>query len=317
MFASISLLPGILWQIRNLRLTGVAANRVLGWHPLDFAKLKEAGATLASWAPVELFSLEVRAVLVGLFALVVGWFGLRSVRLHSADPAGTEARSLLSLTGIHALTYVALLVISISVFDASTRLDSRALSPLFLLGILTACVIGWKFSASRGSRLSRVAAAGITAALAVAYGIRSVNLLQDSATNGLGFSSDGWRTSETIRLVALLDPQLLVYSNEALPVYFLSGHPAYSVPEMVDPVKASLRADFPALFNDMRRQLATGQAVLVLFHPETLPSVLPELELLTEGLAPVGVADDGIIYRAAEVTGRALQRPAFEVAVWV
>ena len=314
MFAGISLLPGILWQIRNLQLTGFAANRVLGWHPLTFAKLKEAGATLASWAPVEQFSLEVRAILVGLVALLVAWIGLRFVRGHYAEPAGTDARSLLALTGIHALSYVALLAISISIFDASTRLDPRALSPIFLLGILTACVIGWKLTMSRGGRLVRVAAAGIAGLIGIAYGIRSAALLQNSVANGLGFSSDSWRTSETIRLVARLDPQLLIYSNEALPVYFLSGHPAYSVPEMLDPVKDSLRADFPALFDDMRRELATGEAVLVLFHPESLGSALPELKLLTERLEAVGVADDGIIYRSTELTGHARQRPGFGIA---
>ena len=308
MFAAVSLLPGVLWQIRNLRMTGVAANRVLGWHPLDFAKLREAGATLASWAPVELFSLEVRAVLVGLVALVVVGFGLRLVRGQSGDPAGSEARSLVALAGIHVLSYGALLAISISAFDASTRLDPRALSPLFLLGVLTACVIGWNFVVGAGSRLGRVVGAGLIGILAAAYGIRSAGLLQNSATNGLGFSGYSWTNSETIQLVAQLDPQLVIYSNEALPVYFLSGHPAYSVPEKVDPVKDSLRADFPALFDAMRRRLETGQAVLVLFHPQSLPAVLPELDLLTEGLTPVGVVDDGVIYRAEDVAGWARQR---------
>lgn len=314
LFTGISLLPGVLWQVRNLRLTGVAANRVFGWHPIDLDKLKEAGATLASWAPVELFSLEVRAVVVGLVALVVAWFAVRLVRGESADPTATEAGTLLSLMGIHALSYGALLVISISVFDASTRLNPRALSPLFLLGILTVGVIGWNFVVRRGSRLARVAAAGVIGILAVAYGIRSAGLLQNSATNGLGFSSNRWRNSETIRLVAQLDPQLLIYSNEALPVYFLSGHPAYSVPEKVDPVKDSLREDFPALYDEMRRRLATGQAVLVLFHPQSLPAELPGLDLLTEGLTPVGVADDGIIYRSEEGTGNPRQRTGVGIA---
>jgi hypothetical protein len=206
------------------------------------------------------------------------------------------------------------MVISISVFDASTRLNPRALSPLFLLGILTVGVIGWNFVVRRGSRLARIAAAGVIGIFAVAYGIRSAGLLQNSATTGLGFSSNRWRNSETIRLVAQLDPQLLIYSNEALPVYFLSGHPAYSVPEKVDPVKDSLRAEFPALFDEMRRRLETGQAVLVLFHPQSLPAELPGLDLLTEDLTPVGVADDGIIYRSEEGTGNRGQRTFVEIA---
>ena len=316
LFAGISLLPGILWQIRNLRLTGAAANRVLGWHPLDFAKLKEAGATLASWAPVDLFSLQARAVLVGLIALVVAGCSLLLLRGKSSDPAEREARSLLSLTAIHSVSYGALLVISISLFDASTRLDLRTLSPFFLLGILTATVIAWRPLASRASGLGRAAAAGIGALIAVAYGIRSADLLQNSAADGLGFSSSRWRNSGTIRLVEQIGPELLIYSNEALPVYFLSGHPAYSVPEMVDPAKDELRADFPALFGEMRRQLETGRAVLVLFEPNSLPDVLPELDQLTDGLQEAAVAQDGTIYQAAEGAGWAWRQASFRGTGW-
>ncbi len=313
-FVSVALLPGILWQGRNLRLTGAAANRVLGWHPLDLGKLKEAGATLASWAPLDFSSLEVRAALMGLVAVVVGWYAFRLARGPLAGPSGLGARSLLSLTGIHALSYSALLAVSTSVFDASTRLDPRALSPLFLLGILTAGVIGWRIFAAGGSRLGRVVAAGSIGMFAVAYGVRSLELIQNSAKNGLGFSSNGWRNSETIRLVTQLDPQLVIYSNEALPVYFLSGHPAYSVPEKIDPVKDSLREDFPAFFAEMRGRLETGQAVLVLFRPHSLPAVLPELDLLTEGLTEFGIAEDGIIYRAGEATSQARLRIGFDMA---
>lgn len=292
-FSALALAPGVAWQLRNQLAAGTLSNRVVGWHPPTAEQLRTAGATLASWLPLEVVPTAVRAVLVGSAGLLIVAVLIRSL---TRDSEPSPARALLVSSTMHGAVYVAFLLISLTFYDASTRLNPRILSPLYLVGLLSAALIGWRGYARYGSRALALGWIGISLILVLSQTSQSLALLHESAGDGLGFSSSAWRESETIQAVEQLDGGLALYSNEALPVYFLTGRPASSVPERTDPVKGGARADYPQLLAGMRSRLEAGEAALVLFHPDALGPELPDLTTLTHGLSPALVADDGTIY---------------------
>lgn len=210
---------------------------------------------------------------------------------------------LLVLSVAHGVLYVVFLLVSLTLFDASSRLDSRILSPLFMVGLLGAAVLAWRLHRRAGSTAPAATLIGGGLVLIALQARASIELLERSAVTGLGFSSAEWRHSQTVRAVTELDPGLALYSNQALPLYFLTGRPASAVPELTDPVKGGDREDFPELLAGMRRRLQAGEAALVLFEPQSLGPELPDLTKLIDGMQPIILAEDGAIYVAEDRTG--------------
>ena len=295
LFAALAGVLPIAWQARNLLATGTPTNRVLLFHPPGLNHLREAGTTLAAWLPYPKISAEIRLgvlVLVGLGALVL-W--VRRGR-HAGQERGNAARRMTCLAGLHGAVYLGFLGVSLTFFDASTRLRDRILSPLFLVGMLM--IVG--LLAVRSTRVGwgiRIAALTGFALLVVPYAVATVGRLQESRA-GLGFVSAAWRNSETLAQIRRLDADLRLYSDEAFPIYFLTGKPASWVPERIDPVKGTERSEYRDELEVMHASVDAGEAALVLFHPHSLRPELPSLDELTAGLEPALVAADGLIYLA-------------------
>ncbi len=298
LFVGVALVPGIAWQIRNQLLTGSMSNRVLIWHPPTVDQLRGAGVTLASWLPLEIVPEVVRAGTVGLAALVIV-AGL--VGMTRSKGRLDHALTLTIFTVAHGVAYVVFLLISLSLFDASTRLNQRILSPVFLLAIVSASVLGWHIYLRFRSRRTEAVLIGSVLVFALIQARLTTALLLESAVEGLGFSATTWRNSETVLAIAELDDELILYSNEALPISYLSGRPAFSIPETVDPVKGGQRDDYLQQMQGMRSRLEAGEAVLVLFQPQALASEFPDLETLTRGLRPAVIATDGVIFMSEDL----------------
>jgi 4-amino-4-deoxy-L-arabinose transferase-like glycosyltransferase len=286
------------WQIRNLVLAGTTTNRVLLFHPLQGAQLREAGSTLARWLPFGFVPAELRLAALALLGLAALVLVAGAARRGGAPEVGS-AWWLAIVAGLHGVVYAAFLIVSLTLFDASTRLRDRILSPVFLSGILLAVGL---LAMSRVTRSKAMSLAGALALslLLIPYAAGSWLRLDESRRNGLGFVSASWRTSKTIALVRELPADLELYSNEAFPIYYLTGRPAFWVPERTDPVKGIERADYHQQLEAMRSDLEGGGAALVLFHPQVLPPELPSLDELTGGLAILDAAADGTIYYATE-----------------
>ena len=89
---------------------------------------------------------------------------------------------------------------------------------------------------------------------------------------------------------------LQLFSNEAFPIYYLTGRPATWVPERIDPVKGAVRGGYEQELQAMHASIDAGEAALVLIHPQSLRPELPPLEELTAGREPVFSAADGWIF---------------------
>jgi 4-amino-4-deoxy-L-arabinose transferase-like glycosyltransferase len=300
-FALMAGLPPVAWQIRNWLVAGTPTNRTLLFHPPAGTQLREAASTLAAWLPYPQVSAEVRLVVLGLGALTAVVFVAQRGR---GDPAVRSAPAwrMIGLTVLHAAVYLTFLLVSLTFLDASTRLRDRILSPVFLVTVLEVASMLALCGGTRG-RGARIAALGCLALLAVPYAIMTMGRIRESQA-GLGFVGTAWRESETLARTRQLPADLQLYSNEAFPIYYLAERPTSWVPERIDPVKGTEREGYQRELAAMHARIDSGEAALILFHPQSLPPELPTLEELMEGRQPTLLGDDGFILLGPAEAGR-------------
>ena len=125
-------------------------------------------------------------------------------------------------------------------------------------------------------------------------------IINSMRLDGRGFSGKSWRQSEIIAVLRRLDPDAPVYSNEAFPVFYLTGVPARWIPERYDPVKAVEREDFDEQMEKMKDRLTQPNSVLAVFHHGYLKAGMPTLDEIIEGLVIVHESRDGIILVSPE-----------------
>jgi len=229
----------------------------------------------------------------------LGLYWLRTW-LRSSRPghrAWDAASKLAGVLALHAVLYGCLLLVSLSFLDASTRLDDRILSPLWLLAILLAGAgLGrWLSGPSRPAR-ARWTIVVVGLGLVTSGGFRLWDQAHSAYSGGLGFNSQSWVTSPTVAWVETLPSNASLTSNEAFPLYYLTGRPVYWAPEAIDPVKDEPRADLPDELAAMHTRLASPDAYLVIFHPHSLRVEMPPLAELTQGLRMVLETKDATAY---------------------
>ena len=169
--------------------------------------LFEAAKNLLTWlapddllaaAPIfgRLLSLASLLLLPGLLAWLV-WRAL---------PGRTTAPGTSTLAWSLALqvpVYLGFLVVSLTLFDASTPLNERILSPAYLaLLVLFAGGLGWawRWLVERKRRL-RWAVVGI-ALLAAAFSlVDGISAVRQLGSDGQGFAHSGWQESPAIQAV--------------------------------------------------------------------------------------------------------------------
>jgi hypothetical protein len=297
-FGALSTLPNLLWYIRNFSQTGTLTNRVIGFHWITKDQLSQAVSSISTWLFPVLPSDRFRIILIG--SLLVAGIALVYARRNWFRPLETEEGSGASTFRVFTffgIAYVLLLFVSLTFFDASTPLTNRILSPLYLLALI---VLVSTLQSVRGRR-SMIIMAMVIGLVGVSYVYRSVEIVASSRSEGRGFNSKNWKNSDTMLEVIKFDPNSIIYSNEAFPIWFLSRIPAYWIPEKTDPVKALPRSDFENQMAIMRERLKGEDSALVLFHPETLRLGMPSYEEISFGLTSIYTVEDGEIFVGATI----------------
>lgn len=299
------LAPVLAWSLRNLLQAGSATNRQWGWHPIALSEWLEGLRNFWAFLLPSRFGLYERlpeavwsVLLAVLLAGLLGWLAWRAARL---TKTGGEARAwMAALIGLHLAGYLALIVVSMTVLDASTIFEDRILAPVFVdLLLLLVLLLAWLWS--RPSMIWRVVA------LAAAFGLllfgvddtrRAANLL---AVDGQGFASTGWAQSQTLAALRGLPPGE-VYTNRLSAINILTERPAYALLSDVDPVTLQPRAGYAKTQAAIRAAVQNGRAFLVVFDSAELLSDPGALwfHRLVEGLPVRGEYPDGTIYGRAE-----------------
>ena len=300
-YAVIAGVANLVWSIRNFSLTGSFSNRVFTFHPPGREKVNEAITTLSSWLGLEAGSIEVRIGAALFVLLLVLGIVLGRVFLSQRNPErkSDQRKSLENVMMLHGLLYLSFLLVSLTFFDASTRLSFRILSPVYAMLLILLFIEGYSIlklqSASRIAKI-RLPLAGLILVAGLLLVPQTLNILGELRDQGRGFNSREWRDSQIIDELRKMGTSAAIYSNEALAVLYLSEIPAYSVPEITDPVKGSSRSDFDELLAGMRQALQMPNSALAIFHQGELRPGIPSLEDLTEGLSLFRQSSDGVLF---------------------
>ncbi len=298
-------LPGVIaWSLRNLRLTGNPTNRDLIYHPIAADEVKLGLKNFWTWFMPANYTPDAPGAGWGWAAAALGLLLAAGVMLSllrlKRKPGELERQPALFLLGLYTLGYAALIFISMTFVDSSTKFEFRMIVPMLLAGTIFLLGWLWQLLAQRPVWLR-----GLVLACILGLMLTGAQDTRDRVAvfhhDGQGFLSLNWRISKTVAFINdTLDPQRLIYSNRAPVVYLLTNRTAYVLPTPDDGVKEQQRADYEAKLEELHQDVANG-AVVVLFEYDVLiasPEGRAWVEDITQGMVPIERTSDGIIFAA-------------------
>lgn len=295
LFAVLGALPTALWTLRNLAVADTAAARVLAWHPAGKAHVWQALYTVAGWLHV-----PDRApdwLRLGLLLAVAVMALVAAALMWRSRPAG-RVPAFVKLLALLIPLYMAFLVASISLLDASTPLDDRILAPIYVAAIfLGLYAVGELLPVSTHPRRWHAALAALLLLLVAGSLIRGAAWVGDGYRQGIGFSSLAWQRSPLIQQVQSLPPEALIYSNVPEAIYLHAGRRALPLPR---PVNATTRQQNPGYAAEVAHmsQLLDQQAALLVYARSLSQRTRPGEDELRQQLTlrPMAQSADGAVY---------------------
>ncbi|MCC6147995.1 MAG: glycosyltransferase family 39 protein [Anaerolineaceae bacterium] len=263
-FLGIAILPTAVWALRNLLLSGSAANRVLTFYPILTADIFEVLATVQGWVSPAgtIFSIGAGKIILALGA-VLGAFLL--ARFGDVEKSPETQPLLIDLNQILLGFYLVVVLISRLFFDPLiTIFEQRILAPAYL-SVLT-ILVGVLFTAWRSASARRWWVGAVLAifylwgaySFVQIYRIQSTRLFNVMRENGSGYAYKGEMESAFAVLLRRIPDSALVFTSNVEKFYFLTGRAAYGYPAEMD-------AAFIRSVNEMS---AAGGVFFVSFHRE-------------------------------------------------
>jgi hypothetical protein len=271
----VSLTPFILWIIRNRILGGSLTNRSLVYHSLEWGNRKLGFETISGWFTSSLIPYKITIVISGIFLGVIFflwlYLGWRLVFHQTTNPQKAGIFRLVFVLNLFSLTYLAIVLLSLTFFDASTRLDNRILAPVYISSM---CAFFMMFGVLpvRWQWCSVI----LFVPLIILNLPATITTLIDFQENGRGFTGKSWEESQAVAYVRNVPADSLIYSNQGLALHFLTGSPVYEIPEKIDVVQNEERPTYGTELNLMEKRLGAPNSFIVWFIPSVLPDVILE-----------------------------------------
>jgi 4-amino-4-deoxy-L-arabinose transferase-like glycosyltransferase len=291
--------PLFLWYVRNWIVAGSTTNRIFAIHWPKKGNFLIGIDTITGWFLPQAIPLEIRQLIlvIGLVGLgLVIFFWARRLRKAGSPIRAHRPFLFVLISLIFCLIYILALLVSRSFIDASTRWNTRILSPIYLAGLLGTIVTIWQAYQIERFRWRKIMACAVIVTLFIFYLPQTFQFLLISYREGYGFSGAAWKNSETMRLVEQFSPGGTLYSNNPTAIYFVLGRQAISIPEQYDRVVKKYRPEFEQNLTLMRQRLKEPGSALVIFDPYQEVRENPPLEVLTDGLLIYQDTTDGTIY---------------------
>ncbi len=216
--------------------------------------------------------------LVLLVALVLCGFKIYQQVSNAGEQPGRQA---ILFPLILALPlYMAIVLLTAFFFETEIKIDSRILSPLWFMGLYLLVLIA-DLVIKRGRILS-VATYVCLSVLLVFSIIKFQNVSMILRSDGQGYFSKGWR--ELISMEYIRQTQHnLIYSDEPLAVYILTGKVTYQVPFVkIDEKKSYL--EYYQQYDFMRERILESDGVMVLFAKKCSDRTDKWIQVLTRDL---------------------------------
>ncbi len=259
------------WSIRNKLAANNATNRTLVYHPLTEENINTGIFNFAEFlAPIEAWRRVLmqipNLVVIILFVIVIillVWVAYKGLKKFFQP--SSESPEILSFTStLYIFGYLASIVSSMLLFDASTKFKLRINAPMYIsLLIMLVFCLHWLWQ-KRAIYWRGLAAAITIFILALsAYGMfDSVTQLRKG---GQGYASFVWFDSEAMAFLRDLPEGVGIYSNQPGPVYLYTNRSGYVLPDLIDPVTGLPREGYEEGAASLKQNVLAGNAVLALF----------------------------------------------------
>ena len=273
------------WGIRNRLLTDNATNRQLVYHPISAENIETAIYNISSFLmPVEewrriivrtpnLFWIILAAIILTLLIWVV-YKGLKKF----FQPTSETPEVLSFISAMYIFGYLASILSSMMLFDASTKFQLRILSPVYVSLLIMLVYLLWRLWDQKAASSSLTFYASvrslpvgrITVFILALYAFStSFYSFTDAMTQlrkgGQGYASFRWFDSAAMDFLSELPDGTRIYSNQVGPVYLYTGRPGYVLPDLVDPVTGLPREGYTEGVAALKADVLSGEAALALF----------------------------------------------------
>jgi len=297
-FLFCSVLPVVLWVGRNWWISGSATNRTMGFHIIDFERIVGIFTTISTWFVGDWLRVANPALVLCLAGLVVFAIALQR-RNNSVAPATAEADYLNWLMLLFLVCYFGVLLVSISLLDDQTPIDTRILAPIYpVLLLLGFGIAAGRSREERATETKRWLSWGAILLLVGLQAAQSWPWLRHTRTEGVGYASRMWRESSLLRQVKTLESSAVIYSNAPDVLYTLIGRAAYMLPRKTRPDAREPNSQFSAQIGEMEAKLKSSRGVIVYFDRVRWRRYLPDGEELEARIAlrVLRRVSDGTIY---------------------
>ncbi len=160
----------------------------------------------------------------------------------------TIVSTFLKVTLLYAVLYFALLMISKTWFDATTRFLPRVLSPWYLTGFILFVLAAHRYFSetpvtSKSSQISRSLLSIGILMLLLAYSHQKFSWCEIALKTGLGDLDREWRSSSFLPSHEFIKPYPKLYSNFPVAYFLLTGHRA-SFRSLAQPIEKTDNENF-------------------------------------------------------------------------
>jgi Dolichyl-phosphate-mannose-protein mannosyltransferase len=297
-----SVLPfAVGWSIRNILIAGNATNRELVWHPITASNFDTTLSVISRFlVPVEDWRKQLYktpalfiALTVLILLVVLVWAILKAWKYFVRRQQLLHQETISFTTGLYIFGYIASIIASMLLFDASTKFQLRILAPIFISLLILLVLFGvWLWKKRRELAI-------VLALLAIGISIyNQITTVQDLSKGGQGFASFDWYDSKQMAYLRTIPRTVMIYTNETGAVYLYTNRPTYSLPNRFDPVTAQPRTGYEEGVALMHQQILDKQAVLAIFASGEQSSG-PDAAFLAQDLYSVSKSGTGIVYAAA------------------
>lgn len=261
LFGAIAGVPLALFVIRNHFVSGAAADRDVRWHPIGIEHWLDSTMALSSWfLPWRWMGTRSGiAIAVLCFLLALACYLLSRRYRFAEESSGKVFRDAYRTTVIFLVAYVLHLMVSISLTDYSTPLDSRILLPVLIWML---CLVAMIPAVLPGGLWKGIATAACAVLVLVSAG-RSLAWVKFNRQVQSGYLAPEWMQSKTAEAIRHLPASAVVFSNRAEQVYFSLNRPAVCIPDKYDPMSLAPNKKADSIFAKMHAALEKTGGLVV------------------------------------------------------
>ena len=300
LLAAITLLPLVLFSLRNRSATGGLSSMVFAIHPVFRQAARSAFYTFSSWIMPWSISGHARW---GIFLLCSGVLLVVSsfVLLRRREQAPV-ARGIWLLI-LFVPVFIAALVTSLTFYDVVPSLDDRILTAVFVACLVVGLYVADRLVTFYKTRSVLAVTAVALLALSILYTAQAKQWIGRTHAETNGYASLAWKNSETIALLRDLPAETPILTNNNFPIDFYTGWPAVALPYKTFLTSLLPNPTYEQETAAIKQRLLEGDGVVVIFNTIPWSTHTATLQELREQLSPIAVAArtrDGVIWKVSK-----------------